>query len=93
MRHLIDNPCGNRAHDVVRDARPVGGHEVVRRDRADGDGVVVRPLVAHDAHGADARQDGEILVDIGVQTGELLRTLNVNGDADTEASAPEETEE
>ena len=24
---------------------------------------------------------------------ELLRTLNVNGDADTEASAPEETEE
>lgn len=69
MRHLIDNPCGNRAHDVVRDARPVGGHEVVRRDCADGDSVVVRPLVAHDAHGADARQDGEILVDIGVQTG------------------------
>ena len=24
---------------------------------------------------------------------ELLRTLNVNGDADTEAAAPEETEE
>lgn len=24
---------------------------------------------------------------------ELLRTLNVNGDADTEADAPEETEE
>ena len=34
-----------------------------------------------------------IFVEDAAHINELLRTLNVNGDADTEADAPEETEE
>ena len=61
MLYLIGNPVGDGCQDVVGDAGPVGGHEVVGGDGADGQEVVVGSVVAHDAHGADTGQDAEEL--------------------------------
>lgn len=61
MLDLIGNPVGDGGQDVVGDAGPVGGHEVVGSDCADCQEVVIGAVVAHDAHGADAGEDAEEL--------------------------------
>ena len=47
----------------------VGGHAVHRCDGTECAGVVVGPLVTHDANGADGKQNGEGLPDRIVETG------------------------
>ena len=61
--------AGDRLDQVVREPRPVGGHRVVARDRADHDRVAVRALVALHADRADRRQHGERLPELAVETG------------------------
>ena len=60
-----------RGQEVVGEAGPVGGHEVVGFDGADGDDVLVRPRVAHDADGLHRQQDGESLGDPTLEPGVL----------------------
>ena len=47
------------AEDFVGERGPVGGHAVFALYGADGAGVGVGALVAHDADGFDGEQDGE----------------------------------
>ena len=47
--------------------RPVGGHEVLALDGADGDDAVVAAGVAHHADGADRQQHGEDLGGLAVE--------------------------
>ena len=54
--------------DVIRDARPVSGHKVARGDAAQRESVIVSAAVAHDADRAGVGQNGEVLVDLSVQT-------------------------
>src|SRR5712691_63462 len=67
-RDLVDDPARDRLEEVVRQARPVCGHRVLRRDRANHDRVGVRPLVALHADRTDRRQHGERLPELAVQT-------------------------
>ena len=55
------------AQDVVRQLRPVGGHAVLGRHGADRHDVRVGPVVAHDAHRTDGREDRERLPDAAVE--------------------------
>ena len=59
---LVYDAGADAVEDVVGDAGPVGGHKVRGCDAPEGQGVVICPAVAHDAHGAHVRQDREILV-------------------------------
>ncbi len=68
-RDLVDDPARDRLQQVVGQARPVGGHRILRGDRADDDRVRVRPLVALHAHGADPGQHREALPQVAVQPG------------------------
>ena len=54
---LVGDPVGDLCQKIVGDAGPVGGHEVVGGDGADGQEVVVGAVVAHDAYGADTGQN------------------------------------
>lgn len=47
---LVGDARGDRGEHVVGHARPVGGHGVLRADRAQDDGGAVGALVALDAH-------------------------------------------
>lgn len=67
--HFIDNAGADAGEGVVGDARPVGGHEIVGDDGAQGDGGGVGALVACEADGAHIGQHGEILADGAVQAG------------------------
>lgn len=69
MRNLIDDASGNPGDEVIRETRPVGGHEVIGSDGAESDGVVVGALVTHNADALDAGQNGEVLIDMAVETG------------------------
>ena len=51
--------------------RPVGGHEVVGVDAADGEGVVVGAGVAHDADALHRQQHGEGLRRAAIEAGRL----------------------
>ena len=59
---LVDDTGADPVQEVVGQAGPVGGHEVVRPDGPEGDGVIIRSPVAHDAHGAHIGEGGKILV-------------------------------
>ena len=65
---LVYDTAGSLVEDVIRDARPVSGHKVARGDAAQREGVIVGAAVAHDADRAGVGQNGEVLVDLGVQT-------------------------
>ena len=54
-RDLVDDPVGDALQQVVGQPRPVGGHRVLRGDRADHDRVGVGAAVALDADGAHHR--------------------------------------
>ena len=65
---LVYDTAGGLVEDVIRDARPVSGHKVARGDAAQRESVIVSAAVAHDADRAGVGQNGEVLVDLGVQT-------------------------
>ena len=65
---LVYDTAGGLVEDVIRDARPVSGHKVARGDAAQRESVIVSAAVAHDADRAGVGQNGEVLVDLSVQT-------------------------
>ncbi len=67
VRHLIDDPTGDFLQHFPVDACEVGGHAVDAGDGANGDGVIIRAPIPHDADAADARQHREVLPDILVE--------------------------
>src|SRR5262245_19046052 len=67
--NLVDDAARDRLEQVVGQARPVGGHRVLRGHCPDHDRVRVGPLVALDAHRADRRQHGERLPQLAVEPG------------------------
>ena len=69
MGDFVDDAGGDCGDRIPGDAGPVGGHEIVGGDGADGYGVVIGALVPHDADGMDAGADGEILADLPVEAG------------------------
>src|SRR3954471_7057865 len=69
VAQLVDHARRDLLEQVVGKARPVGGHRVVGRDRADDDDVAVGALVALHADGADVGQDAEGLPQVAVQPG------------------------
>ena len=66
---LVDDAGADPVQEVIGQAGPVGGHEIVRPDGPEGDGVVIRSPVAHDAHGAHIGEGGEVLVGAVGQVG------------------------
>src|SRR4051812_34177920 len=60
---FVDDPGRYSSQELVVEREIVGGHAVYRRDGSNGAGVVVGPLVTHDANGANRKQDGEGLPD------------------------------
>ena len=69
MRHLVDDAVGDDIEHIVWDLCPVCGHAVDRGHGADGYGVVICPLIAHDADGTHIGQAGEVLPDLFLQAG------------------------
>ena len=59
---LVDDAHGDFIEHLVRDARPVGGHEVRCGDASEGESIVIRSAVAHDTDGAHIGQHREVLV-------------------------------
>ena len=66
---LVDDAAADLVEQLVGDARPVGGHEVLGRYGTQGEHAVVAAAVAHDANGARVGQDGEVLVHLLVFAG------------------------
>ena len=56
---FINDAVGNPTQQFVRQLRPISGHEIIRSDRAQGDGFVVGALIAHHPHRAHGKQGGE----------------------------------
>ena len=59
---LVDDANGDAVEHIIRDARPVGGHEVRRRDTAQRERIVIRAAGAHNTDRAHIRQHREVLV-------------------------------
>ncbi len=59
--HLVDDPRRDARQQLVRQARPVGGHAVAALDRADRHRVLVGALVAHHADALHRQQHRETL--------------------------------
>src|SRR5665213_3558136 len=68
---LADDSAGDGAEDFIRQRRPVGCHAVFAFDGADGAGVSVGALVAHNANRLDGKQHGKALPDLAVEPGTL----------------------
>jgi len=60
---FVDDAGGDAGEDFLRHADPIGCHAVMTANDAQGDGVVVGSLVAHDTHGAHWQENGEGLPD------------------------------
>ena len=71
---LVDDAHGDAIEHIVRDARPVGGHEVRRRDAAQRERIVIRAAVAHNTDRAHIRQHREVLIHrlLQVRLGDLV---------------------
>jgi hypothetical protein len=65
---FVDDAAGDSLEHVVRQEGPVSGHAIFRVNGADGAGVGVGALVAHDANAHYWKQDGEALPDAGVES-------------------------
>ena len=63
--HFVDDPVSHPRQQIIRQARPIGGHKVVGNHRPDGADLLVGALVAHHAHRADRQQDRERLAGSG----------------------------
>jgi len=59
--HFVDDAAADASEDVVRNASPVGGHEVLGFDGADGDGAFVGTAIAHHAHALHGQKHGKNL--------------------------------
>src|SRR3954467_291624 len=62
--NLVDDARRHALEQVGGEPRPIGGHRVFGRDRADHDRVLVGAAVAHDADGPHRRQHREALPDL-----------------------------
>ena len=71
--HLVDDPAHHLLQHFKRDLRRLGGHEVHGLHRPERHGVIIGPLIAHNAYRAHVGQCREILVDLLVQP--ALRSL------------------
>ena len=71
---LVDDAHGDTVEHIIRDARPVGGHEVRRRDAAQRERIVIRAAVAHNTDRAHIRQHREVLIHrlLQVRLGDLV---------------------
>src|SRR5438067_13641751 len=67
--HLVDDPRCHALEHVGRKPGPIGGHRVLRRDRADDDRVLVRAAVAHHADGPHCGEHRKALPDLAVEAG------------------------
>ena len=67
--HLVDDPAGDFAEDLVGQPGPVGRHGVAGIDRPDGNDMLVGPAVAHDPHRLDRQEHGKRLPDLAVPAG------------------------
>src|SRR5258708_10519339 len=56
---LVDDTRRNSLEQLVREARPVGGHAVAALDGTDRGGVLVGPRVAHDADALHRQSGGK----------------------------------
>ena len=74
---LVDDAAADLVEQLVGDAGPVGGHEVLGRHSAQRKHAVVAAAIAHDANGARVGQDGEVLVHLLVFAG-LFQLLAVD---------------
>ena len=74
---LVDDAAADLVEQLVGDAGPVGGHEVLGRHSAQRKHAVVAAAIAHDADGARVGQDGEVLVHLLVFAG-LFQLLAVD---------------
>ncbi len=61
-RHLIDDADGNTIQHIVGNAGPVSSHEVGGGDAAERQRIVIRPAIAHNAHGAHIGQHRKVLI-------------------------------
>jgi hypothetical protein len=66
-RDLVDDPRRDELDQVVRQARPVGGHRVLAGDGADRDRIAVGARVALHADRADRGQHAERLPQLAVE--------------------------
>ena len=58
---FIDDAIGGAVEDIVRNASPFGGHEVVGGDGAKTEYIIVGTVVAHYAYSGKIGKDSEIL--------------------------------
>ena len=58
---LVYNAHRDAVEHVIRQAHPIGGHEVGGADGAESDRVIISAAVAHDADGAHVCQRREVL--------------------------------
>src|SRR5437899_3169221 len=65
--HLVRDARGYALEEVVREACPIRGHEVLGRDRAQREQRTVRSVVALHAHAADGREHRKRLRNASVQ--------------------------
>ncbi len=75
---LVHDAVGGGGDGLRRQDRDLGGHEIRRGDGAQGDGVVVGALVAHDADTAHVGQRGKVLAR-ALGHGQLVDLLTPDG--------------
>ncbi len=75
---LVDDSRAHPGEQVVRQAAPVGRHEVVRVDAANRDRVVIRSCVSHHADTLHGQQHGKCLAGFAVQSS-FLNFFDDNG--------------
>src|SRR5207247_3008330 len=92
---LIDDARGDAREDVVRDARPVGGHEVLGRHRAKRHERAVRAVVTHHTDAADGREHRERLRHAAIEIGgaQLLEEDRVRAPEHVERMAIDGTDD
>jgi len=66
---LVYNAHRDAVEHVIRQAHPIGGHEVGGADGAESDRVIISAAVAHDADGAHVCQRREVLAQLPLKTG------------------------
>ena len=75
---LVHDAVGGGGDGLCRQDRDLGGHEIRRGDGAQGDGVIVGALVAHDADAAHVGQRGKVLAR-ALGHGQLIDLLAPDG--------------
>ena len=68
MLYLAHDAAADLIQQLIGQAGPRSGHEVLRLHRPQGQRIVVGALVTHDTHAADAGQHGKVLTGGTVQS-------------------------